>query len=322
MASSAGVSVTADMSIASIDRLSTVFVCGGIETHLFEDSGSQAGCDRSSAAEPTSVLSAPAATFWRASGFSTVIAARFTGRTCRASSRISRHRGERGHIRHRPQPLHLRGRHGSLGHDAQLHQPPSRLRARRVRFRSIGLRAHQRRRGSSENGAAPSSCGQPAQTSLHDQHHVGEYRGSAQSDRIGRRDRLSTRQLERLFLKYLHCTPSRYYLEMRLNRARALLQQTCMSVTNVALATGFVSASHFSKSYRLHFGHAPRETKRLTAMAAPPGRSTTRCRHPGPHSASSHPRRSATNSRAWRQRTLCREPASRRRVWNSLATRL
>ena len=56
---------------------------------------------------------------------------------------------------------------------------------------------------------------------------------------------------------------------MRLNRARALLQQTCMSVTNVALATGFVSASHFSKSYRLHFGHAPRETKRLTAMAAP-----------------------------------------------------
>ena len=37
VASSAGVSVTADMSMASIDRLSTVFVCGGIETHLFED---------------------------------------------------------------------------------------------------------------------------------------------------------------------------------------------------------------------------------------------------------------------------------------------
>ena len=80
---------------------------------------------------------------------------------------------------------------------------------------------------------------------------------------------LSTRQLERLFLKYLNCTPSRYYLDMRLNRARALLQQTCMSVTNVALATGFVSASHFSKSYRLHFGHAPRDTKRLTSGSPP-----------------------------------------------------
>ncbi len=77
---------------------------------------------------------------------------------------------------------------------------------------------------------------------------------------------LSTRQLERLFQKYLNCTPSRYYLEMRLNRARSLLLQTCMSVMNVALATGFVSASHFSKSYRLHFGYAPREEKRSPAQ--------------------------------------------------------
>jgi len=78
------------------------------------------------------------------------------------------------------------------------------------------------------------------------------------ADEVG----VSTRQLERLFQKYLSCTPSRYYLEMRLNRARALLQQTSMSVMNVALATGFVSASHFSKSYRLRFGHAPRQEKR------------------------------------------------------------
>lgn len=76
---------------------------------------------------------------------------------------------------------------------------------------------------------------------------------------------ISVRQLERLFHKYLGCTPSRYYLEMRLNRARALLQQTFMSVMNVALATGFVSASHFSKSYREFFGHSPREEKRVIA---------------------------------------------------------
>jgi transcriptional regulator GlxA family with amidase domain len=73
---------------------------------------------------------------------------------------------------------------------------------------------------------------------------------------------LSTRQVERLFRRYLSCTPSRYYLEMRLNRSRFLLRQTTMSVMNVALATGFVSASHFSKSYREHFGHSPREEKR------------------------------------------------------------
>ena len=76
---------------------------------------------------------------------------------------------------------------------------------------------------------------------------------------------LSIRQLERLFQKYLGCTPSRYYLDMRLNHARALLQQTSMSVMTVALAAGFVSASHFSKCYRHHFGRAPREEKRARA---------------------------------------------------------
>jgi len=76
---------------------------------------------------------------------------------------------------------------------------------------------------------------------------------------------LSIRQLERLFQKYLGCTPSRYYLEMRLSRARALLQQTSMSVMNVALATGFVSGSHFSKCYRQYCGCAPREERRATA---------------------------------------------------------
>jgi transcriptional regulator GlxA family with amidase domain len=42
-----------------------------------------------------------------------------------------------------------------------------------------------------------------------------------------------------------------------------------MSVMNVALATGFVSASHFSKSYRLHFGYAPSEEKRSQMQAVP-----------------------------------------------------
>lgn len=69
---------------------------------------------------------------------------------------------------------------------------------------------------------------------------------------------LSTRQLERLFRKYLGCTPTRYYLMMRLERARQLLAQTSMSILSVALACGFVSASHFSKCYREYFGRTPR----------------------------------------------------------------
>ncbi len=74
---------------------------------------------------------------------------------------------------------------------------------------------------------------------------------------------LSTRQLERLFGKYLHRTPRQYYLELRLSRARHLLLQTTLSVLGVAVACGFVSASHFSKCYREHFGRTPREERRL-----------------------------------------------------------
>jgi transcriptional regulator GlxA family with amidase domain len=76
---------------------------------------------------------------------------------------------------------------------------------------------------------------------------------------------LSTRQLERLFRKYLNRSPARYYLELRLNKARLLLQQTNMSIIDVALACGFVSASHFSKCYRDFFGRTPRKERGLPA---------------------------------------------------------
>ena len=68
---------------------------------------------------------------------------------------------------------------------------------------------------------------------------------------------MSTRQLERLFRRYLDRSPKRYYMELRLQKARNLLMQTDMSVINVALACGFASPSHFSKCYKLEFNITP-----------------------------------------------------------------
>ena len=68
---------------------------------------------------------------------------------------------------------------------------------------------------------------------------------------------MSTRQLERLFRRYLNRSPKRYYMEIRLQKARNLLMQTDMSVINVALACGFASPSHFSKCYRAHYDTTP-----------------------------------------------------------------
>ncbi|PWJ84560.1 helix-turn-helix protein [Pseudaminobacter salicylatoxidans] len=51
--------------------------------------------------------------------------------------------------------------------------------------------------------------------------------------------------------------PSRYYLMLRLERARGLLRQTPMSILHVALASGFASQSYFARCYRANFGCLP-----------------------------------------------------------------
>jgi transcriptional regulator GlxA family with amidase domain len=63
-------------------------------------------------------------------------------------------------------------------------------------------------------------------------------------------------------LKNFNVTPSRYYQSLRLEQARLLLRQTSMPITSAALACGFVSASHFSKSYSEHFGVTPSSERR------------------------------------------------------------
>lgn len=68
---------------------------------------------------------------------------------------------------------------------------------------------------------------------------------------------ISTRQLERLFGRYLNSTPAHYYMEMRLHRAQNLLVQTEQSITEIAMASGFQSTSHFSRVFRSHFGTSP-----------------------------------------------------------------
>jgi len=89
-------------------------------------------------------------------------------------------------------------------------------------------------------------------------------------EEIAARVGLSRRQLERLFRRYLVTSPARYYLRLRLERARLLLSQTTMPVTEIAFACGFTSASHFSKCYRDMFGRTPRDERRGAGYADSP----------------------------------------------------
>ncbi len=80
---------------------------------------------------------------------------------------------------------------------------------------------------------------------------------------------MSTRQLERLFRRYLNRSPKRYYMELRLQKARNLLMQTDLSVINVAMACGFASPSHFSKCYRAHYNTTPYRERGSQASRLP-----------------------------------------------------
>lgn len=65
------------------------------------------------------------------------------------------------------------------------------------------------------------------------------------------------RQLERLFKQHLNTSPSRHYLEIRLTYARRLLIQSNDSITNIAIASGFVSSNHFSNCFSQYFKMPP-----------------------------------------------------------------
>lgn len=92
------------------------------------------------------------------------------------------------------------------------------------------------------------------------------------TDELAQLVSISRRHLERLFKKHLSALPSRFYMQMRLDRARHLLRDTDLSIVEVSMSAGFSSASHFSTTYRSHFGITPRQERgRSTSVASANG---------------------------------------------------
>ncbi len=72
---------------------------------------------------------------------------------------------------------------------------------------------------------------------------------------------LSNRQLQRLFGSHTGVTPVRYYLEIRLDRARSMVTQTEMSIMEIAVACGFTSQEYFARVYKERFSLTPSEDR-------------------------------------------------------------
>ena len=78
---------------------------------------------------------------------------------------------------------------------------------------------------------------------------------------ICRRVGISQRQLDRLFQRFLRQSPAIFYRDIRLDRARGLVTQTNLPLSEVSVASGFSSQVHFSRAYRERFGIPPRSDR-------------------------------------------------------------
>lgn len=76
----------------------------------------------------------------------------------------------------------------------------------------------------------------------------------------------SRRNLQRLFKNELGCPPTDFYRKVRLRHARNMLLHGSVSIMDVAIASGFVSASHFCRCYRAQFGLTPSEERHRQSM--------------------------------------------------------
>jgi AraC family transcriptional regulator, glycine betaine-responsive activator len=72
---------------------------------------------------------------------------------------------------------------------------------------------------------------------------------------------LSLRHLQRRFAEVLGRSPTGFYRQLRLQRARKMLMRGSRSILEVAVANGFVSGAHFTRCYRAEYGRPPREER-------------------------------------------------------------
>lgn len=74
---------------------------------------------------------------------------------------------------------------------------------------------------------------------------------------LGKAVGLSRTKLHVEFCKYYGTTPYAFLREARLNKAKLMLEQGMMNVTEAAFSVGFSSLSHFAKTFKIRFGVTP-----------------------------------------------------------------
>ncbi|VFS22637.1 AraC family transcriptional regulator [Enterobacter cancerogenus] len=72
---------------------------------------------------------------------------------------------------------------------------------------------------------------------------------------------LSEYHFARMFRQSMGQAPHQYVMHRRMEKAKALIQHTAMPLTDIAMACGFNSASHFSNRFRSVLGVTPSQLR-------------------------------------------------------------
>jgi len=81
-------------------------------------------------------------------------------------------------------------------------------------------------------------------------------------DELARQAHLSRAQFARRFRAATGLAPARFMIQARLDRARQLIQETDMTLGQVALALGYDDVAFFSRQYRRYAGRPPSALRR------------------------------------------------------------
>jgi AraC family transcriptional regulator len=75
---------------------------------------------------------------------------------------------------------------------------------------------------------------------------------------------LSPHYFSLLFKRAFGVSPYRYVLSARIHRAKRLLGERKMAISEIALELGFADQSHFSKVFKTFVGSAPGQYRSLS----------------------------------------------------------
>lgn len=84
-----------------------------------------------------------------------------------------------------------------------------------------------------------------------------KYTGKILLREFGEQFHLSEKYISRYFKEHFHITLSQYVTYLRLEHAKQMLQETDISVTEVAMQSGYQNISYFIRSFKKTYGVSP-----------------------------------------------------------------